>query len=346
MPDALSLRLAVVGCGAVAERYHLPAISASPFVDLVAVCDAQPERAAEVASRFGQPLVLESYEELPGRIDAAIVAVPNHLHARVAADLLRAGIHVLVEKPMARTAAECDAMLAAAAESGVVLAVGHDFRFFPVARLAKNLFTSGLLGDVESVDLHQSATGRWPSASPAVYSTTAGGGVLLDFGVHVLDLLMWWLGEAQPRSYRDDEGGGVEAECELELELSSGAAAFVVLSRARPLRDTFLVRCTHGIVEIGVFEPALIRLTLGGSAPSLVGDAVDSMFSAAPLVTLFGRQLADFAEAVRDGRSPLVPGEEGRRAVALVESCYALREPLRRAWDFPEAYAATGSEAL
>src|SRR5688572_2191298 len=101
---------------------------ASPDVRVVACVDPAVERAQALAARAGAPLALAAHGELAGRIDLALVAVPNAFHETVTVDLLRAGIHVLVEKPMARSAAECDRMLAAAAESGAVLAVGHDFR--------------------------------------------------------------------------------------------------------------------------------------------------------------------------------------------------------------------------
>src|SRR4051794_1108296 len=109
------LRLGVVGCGAVTERYHLPALMASPDVEPVAFVDPAVARARLLAERAGAPFALSSHRELPGKIDFALVAVPNAFHEPVTVDLLAAGIHVLVEKPMARTTAECDRMLAAAA---------------------------------------------------------------------------------------------------------------------------------------------------------------------------------------------------------------------------------------
>jgi len=337
---AQRLRLAIVGCGAVAERYHLPAVAASDEVELVALVDPATDRARGLADRYGAEHVLADASGLPGLVDAAIVATPNPLHAPVACELLRAGVHCLIEKPLAATTAECDEIAAAAAAGGAVVAVGHDFRLFPVATFAKELFAGGALGTVEGVDLRQSAGGRWPYASTYVFSKeTSGGGVLLDFGVHMLDLLTWWLGDvSHVRSYRDDAAGGVETECELELELDSGAPVTIHLTRLRPMRDTFVVRCQRGTVEIGIFEPALLRLTLRGGG-TLEGDVSDPAFALAPLETVFLRQLEDFALAVRSGGPPLVPAADGRRAVAIVESCYGARQPLRHQWDWPEAAA-------
>ncbi|MGY1735369.1 Gfo/Idh/MocA family protein [Geodermatophilus sp. SYSU D00684] len=336
------LRLGVVGCGAVTERYHLPALLAAPDVQVVAFVDPDVERAGALASRFPGAAALPGHEDLRGRVDAVLLAAPNPVHATVGAALLADGVSLLVEKPMARTAAECDRLLEAAASSGAVLAVGHDFRHFPVARFTRQFFAARTLGDVRRVDVRQSAGGRWPHASPSALSPEAGGGVLLDFGVHLLDLLLWWLGDMRPVSARDDARGGIETECELELELAGGAPVVVELSRTRDLRDTVVVECERGTVEIGVFEPAVVRLTPGGGDVAVTGAVADDVFARAPLPTVFGRQLAEFVRAVRGGPSSIVTGAEGRRVVALAEACYALRQPWRMPWDYPEAYSSVG----
>jgi len=336
------LRAAVVGCGAVTERYHLPALLASPDVEVVACVDPSLERARSLAERVRAPLALDGHAGLAGSVDLALVAAPNAVHERIAVDLLSAGVHVLVEKPMARSAAECDRMIEAAAATGAVLSVGHAYRHYPVARFAHELFAAGALGAVRRVDVRQNAGGRWPAASTAVLTREAGGGVLLDIGVHTLDLLLWWLGDLRVVAYRDDAAGGVESECEAELELGGGAPVAVELSRTRNLRDTTIVKCERGVVEIGIYEPAVVRLAMVGGGTTLAGGVPDAEFERAPVQTLFARQLADVVAAVRHGAPPLVGGREGRRAVALVEECYALRRPLRRPWDYPEAYAAIG----
>jgi predicted dehydrogenase len=106
------LRCGVVGCGAVTERYHLPALLASPDVQVVACVDPVLARARALAGRVGAKLALDRHADLAGQIDFALVAVPNAYHAPIAIELLAADIHVLVEKPMARSAEECDRMIA------------------------------------------------------------------------------------------------------------------------------------------------------------------------------------------------------------------------------------------
>ncbi|MDQ2673523.1 MAG: Gfo/Idh/MocA family oxidoreductase [Chloroflexota bacterium] len=337
-----TLRLGVIGCGAVTERYHLPALLASPEVQVVAFVDPTLERARAVAGRVAGAVAAADVGDVAGSFDAVLVAAPNAVHEAVTVPLLTRGIHVLVEKPMARSTAECDRMLGAAEQGGAVLAVGHDFRHFPVARFARDLFAADVPGAVRRVDVRQSAGGRWPYASPAALSREAGGGVLLDFGVHLLDLLLWWFGDMGAIAYRDDAAGGIETECDAELELANGAPVRLELSRTRALRDTVVVECERVTVELGVFEPVLVRFTPRGSAVAMTGGVPDAAFDRAPLAAVFGRQLADFVAAVRGDGPPAVDGRDGRRVVALAEACYAARHPLRQPWDYPEAYAAVG----
>ena len=340
-PRGDRLRVALVGCGAVAEYYHLPALLASPDVEVVALVDPSIERAQGLAARATTARTFTSHGELPGEIDLAVVAVPNALHEHIAIELLAAGVNVLVEKPMARTTAECDRMIAAAEAARAVLAVGHDFRFFPIARFAREWFAAAPLGAIRRVDIRQSAGNRWPSVAPDVLSRSAGGGALMTFGIHVLDLLSWWLGDLRVVAYRDDALGGVEAEAECELALTKGAPVYLALSWLRNMRDTFIVECERGTVEIGIHEPAMVRVSLGGAGSTLDGNVRDAAFERAPLRTVFGRQLADVVAAVRGTGSPLVGGIDGRRAVGIVEACYAVRQPLRQPWDYPEAYSGT-----
>jgi predicted dehydrogenase len=335
-PRSAPLRLGIVGCGAVAERYHLPALLESTDVQPVMFVDPVLERAERLSAQVRGARAASDHRALLAQVDAAIVAVPNRWHASVASDLLRGGVHVLLEKPMARTSEECDRLEAAALAGGTTLAIGHDFRFFPVAQAAHRLLADRTFGAIVDVDVRQSAGVRWPCVSPSALNREAGGGVLLEFGVHTIDMLLWWLGDLVPTAYADDGCGGVESECECEMrDARLGIPVHVEISRRRQLRDTTIVSCEKGTIEIGLFEPALLRLRTANGGPVLDARVVDDQFDSAPLRTVFLRQLADFAAAVHTGSAPLVDADAGRRAVSLIERCYSMREPLRRSWDVP-----------
>jgi predicted dehydrogenase len=159
------VRVGVVGCGAIAKLSHLPALAQCDAMELAALVDVDAERAAALAATYGSPSVLTDYRALKGRVDAAVVALPNHLHAPVSVYLLRHGIHVLVEKPMALNVRQCDEMIEAAARTHTVLTVGLDFRFFQACRFVKRLLSHHWLGEIKGFDLQQGVVTRWPVAS-------------------------------------------------------------------------------------------------------------------------------------------------------------------------------------
>jgi len=338
-PSPSKLRLAVVGCGAITTLHHLPAISLCGQVEASVLVDVDEERARKLAERFGVPAVATDTRGLTGRVDAAIVALPNSLHAPVAIDLLRQGIAVLVEKPMAMNVRECDEMIAAAEAGRAVLAVGHEFRFFDSSLLVGNLLRDGLLGELRRFEMRQGVVPRWPFATDFfLKKETAGGGVLADYGAHVLDLLLWWLGEWADVEYRDDAMGGIESDCEMRLTMRSGVAGTVEISRTRNLANTCFFEGSRATLEVGVWDPdPEIRLLIADREVSLAGRARQQGSAGLDFTSAFVRQLDDFAAAVRGAREPFVPGREGRRSLALIEACYARRQPLVLPWSIPAA---------
>lgn len=332
------LKLAVVGCGAVAKVHHLPAIALSDQIELTTLVDTSLPRARQLAEVYHVPSVVDDYRGIVGAVEAAIVTLPNCLHAPVTLDLLQSGIHVLVEKPMALKTSECDAMIAAARGTETTLAVGMDYRFFHASQFVKHLLDQKWLGSITHVDLRQGVMLSWPMASDYLLrKETAGGGVLIDFGVHVLDLLLWWLGDYDHVEYYDDAVGGVEADCELHLTLQCGAVGVVELSRTRTLRNTCIIEGERGTLEVGIWDPnPLVRLRIAGQERDLTGKitlehAREDMFR-----DIFRRELANFTDAIRDRREPFIPGREGRRAVGLIEACYRSRQLLKHPWVFPD----------
>ena len=328
------LRVAVVGCGAIAAFHHLPAIAErarSGDLELALLVDRDRDRAAALARRFGVTAIESDWRAVAGRADAAIICLPNHLHRPAAVDLLGAGLAVLVEKPMALSAAEADAMIAAARSSAKPLAVGLEFRFFDASRAVGDLLRSGLLGAIRRVDMRVGVVSRWPFATDfALRRETAGGGVVADFGTHVLDLLLWWLGDWELLRYRDDAQGGIEADALLELRLG-GAAATVELSRTRNLRNTCRIEGERATLEVGVWDPDPELRLHGAAGLDLAGHARRRGEGGMDFAESFRRQLADFIAAVRGERPPFVPGAEGRRALARIDACYARRE----LWELP-----------
>jgi len=341
------IKLAILGCGAIVKGIHLPVSTLSEQVEVTVLVDKSLSRAREMAEKYNVPTVADDYHKIIDQVDAAIVALPNYLHAPVTIDLLQHGIHVLVEKPMALNTSDCDKMIKAASDAGAVLAVGLNCRFFLSSQYVKQVLKDEWLGHIKSVDLRQGIIYRWPVASDFIFrKEMAGGGVLTDIGVHALDLLLWWLGDYESVEYYDDAMGGVEANCELHLRLQSGISAVVELSRVRDLRNSWIIRGERGTLKVGVDINPLIHLTVENHDIVLAGHAVRSEIVDRRIQDVFRRQLDDFANAIDNHRPPLVPGQEGKRAVKLIETCYALKQPLKQPWMFPQALAHRTSEEI
>ncbi|MDM5197950.1 Gfo/Idh/MocA family oxidoreductase [Fictibacillus enclensis] len=195
------LKIGVIGCGTIAKYRHLPEYDANPEVELVAVCDLEPERAEAYAEQYGAK-ALTDYNELLQieELDAVSVCLPNYLHAPVTIDALNAGKHVLCEKPMATSREEAEQMIEAAAQNGKKLMIGHNQRFVAAHKKAKELISSGAIGKIYSF---RTAFGH---AGPEGWSvdgrdswffrkSEAFIGAMGDLGVHKTDLLRFLLGE-------------------------------------------------------------------------------------------------------------------------------------------------------
>jgi predicted dehydrogenase len=331
-----ALRVAIIGCGAVTEQRHLPALSRRNDCSLVALVDQNRARAKALARQVGNPEVLaDVHNLLRMEIDVAIVAVPNHLHAAVSTELLRAGIHVLVEKPIALSVAECDEMLRAAAETNVVLAVGMMRRFIHASRFVKWAIDNNFIGRIRSIDIRDGYAYSWPITTDFPFrKETAGGGVLMDTGVHTLDQLLWWLGEPLHWKYYDDSAGGVESESLLHVTFLLGAKGTVELSRNRTLRNTAQFYGERGEMEVSLLHNTLWLRPIGAPVQVIGTGTPTGGRVATPQsqVDIVQAEHDDFLNAVRTGHSPEVTGADARCSIDWIQACYRERQRLRLGW--------------
>jgi predicted dehydrogenase/nucleoside-diphosphate-sugar epimerase len=335
-PTAIEpLAFALVGCGAVAHERYLPAFPDADGCRLVAVVDVDRNRAQAAAAVYREAAgsavrPATSITEVLDEIDAAVVAVPHNFHLDVSEHLLRRGKHILVEKPLATTVEECD-RLAAATPPGVLLAVSTVRRLFPASIWMKELLTGGALGRIERARWEEGGAYGWPLATPSVFNREAsGGGVLIDTGPHILDLLLWWFGpETRVVEYRDDTLGGVEADAFLRLAFRE-APIDIELSRLRPLANRFIIEGSDARAEI-----ATVSLNAAFSIVDRDARVVKSGRLKSPWPrweTMFSAQLSEFARVARGGQGSVTGLDDGRWTVARITEAYALRRPIRRPW--------------
>lgn len=191
------IRIGVVGAGAVVVNGHVPSLQSIPGVEVAAICDTNLARAQEAAAKFNIPQAFADYQDLiaQGGVDAVTVAVPNAFHAPVALAALHAGKHVLCEKPLATSVADGEAMVAAAAQAGKVLAVNMSSRPRPEALMLREMAQAGKFGKITYAYGRLIRRNGIPGfGSWFTRKELAGGGATMDIGVHVLDLMYWILG--------------------------------------------------------------------------------------------------------------------------------------------------------
>jgi predicted dehydrogenase len=198
-------KIAIIGCGTIANAAHGPSYSKNPSADIAWCVDIIPERAQALAGKYGAPgakAVTDYHEMLKDTsVEAVSVCVPNWLHAPIAIDCLNAGKHVLCEKPAAMNYKEALGMKAAADKAGRILNIGVVNRFNTAVNKIKDLISSGELGEVYHVYCsfrsHRSIPGL---GGPFTTKALSGGGVLIDWGVHFLDLINYCIGSPAVRS--------------------------------------------------------------------------------------------------------------------------------------------------
>jgi predicted dehydrogenase len=247
----------------------------------------------------------------------------------------------LIEKPMAITVAECDAMISAAQKTGAVLAVGLVRRFLWSLRFARVMIAEGSLGRLENFDFREGNIYNWPVASDFFFRReAAGGGVLLDTGAHTLDTLLYVLGDFANVEYFDDAEGGVDANCLINLRLQNGISGVVELSRTRRLRNTGVVRGERGVLEFALNSNQM-KLSLKDQPYVLSGLVTNLVDPSATqdYIPLLASQLEDFIDAIRNKRPPEIDGRAGRSSIRLIEACYRYRKPLILPWDRPSLSA-------
>jgi len=301
----MTLRIAVIGVGHLG-KHHARILSSLPGVELVAVVDTNRGRAEEVAAASGTRAAFDS-RELLGHVGAVIVAVPTDQHRDVALPFLRAGVPVLVEKPIARSLEEADEMIEAAADAGVLLAIGQTERFNPALAAARPLIT-----DPRFIEVHR--LGTFPDRSLDI-------DVVFDLMIHDLDVVL---------SLVDSDVESLEAVgvpvitdrvdiANARLRFANGCIVNLTasrISRDRVRKIRFFQPAAYVSIDYATQKVEVYRLVKGsGSAPSIEGGDVE-VAGEEPLK----RELADFVDAIVARRAPRVTGEAGRRALSLAQA--------------------------
>lgn len=330
------MRFAVIGCGRIAPK-HAESIVALEEAELVAVCDIVPEKAQAFADKYGaKPYT--SYEEMLAKedLDVVTIATESDLHAPIGIAAAKAGKHVMVEKPMAMTLESADELIRTCQEAGVKLAVIHQNRFNASVKLMHKAQEEGRFGNLT----HGQATVRWNrddnyySQAPWRGTKLQDGGVLMNQSIHNIDLLQWTFGPvesvfgytwtAMRKIEMEDVGVAV-------IKFKNGALGIIEAASTiypKNIEETLNVFGETGSVVIGGIAVNRIETWEFPNSEEEKQQIFASQENDPPNVYGFGHReiISDMIEAIRQDRSPAIPGEEGRKALEIILAIYKCQE--------------------
>jgi UDP-N-acetyl-2-amino-2-deoxyglucuronate dehydrogenase len=343
------IRTAIVGCGKVGHT-HAGALSVLPQSEFVAVCDANLERAEQFASQYGVKAYSDVAEMVQAeKIQAVMVCTPHPIHANPAISAMKNGAHVLVEKPLASTLQDCDAMINASDEGGVKLGIVSQRRLYEPAVRVKQAIDAGkigtpVLGTVVILGWRDEAyyqsdpwRGKW---------TAEGGGVLVNQSPHQLDLLQWYMGEIDELfgywSNLNHPYIEVEDTAIAVIRFKNGGLGNIIVSNSQKpgIYGKVHVHGSNG-ASVGVQTDGGAMFIAGMSAVldppvndlwSVEGEqgllsewqAQDTeAFNSVDATTHYHHlQIEDFLQAIIEDRDPMVTGREGRVSVEIFTAIY------------------------
>ncbi|MBD1372176.1 Gfo/Idh/MocA family oxidoreductase [Hazenella sp. IB182357] len=327
------VRYGIVGCGHIAKK-HVDAIHAAEGATLVAVCDTNEERLKE----FTSDTVIgytDLTDILEADVDVVCICTPSGLHAKLTIQVAQAKKHVVVEKPMALTLEDADAMIDACEENGVKLAVVHPNRFRPAIQALRSQLDENAFGKIG----HANATVRW-NRNQAYYDQAPwrgtkemDGGVLMNQAIHNMDLMLWMMGDVETvSSYAATRIRKIEAE-DTSISIirfkngSLGILEAAVTIYPQNLEESLSIFGEKGTAIVGGKTANWLKqwdfADMGEEEKKAMVNRINDDPFGIP-----GHQciIQDITNAIREDRTPIVSGVEGRKALSLVIACQLAAE--------------------
>ncbi|HIW33142.1 MAG TPA: Gfo/Idh/MocA family oxidoreductase [Candidatus Paenibacillus intestinavium] len=329
------VKVAVIGCGSIAKYRHIPEYASEANVELVAFVDPIIERAELYAKEYGAK-AFSDYKEMLAAIkpDAVSVCTPNYLHAEMTIEAAKAGAHVLVEKPMAVTDAEAEAMIEATKANNVKLMVGHNQRFMPPHEKAKEILKSGVLGKVLTFRTSFGHPGpdAWSidgAESWFFRKEEAIMGAMGDLGVHKSDLIRWMLDDEVSEiaafvGTLDKKDTDSDDNSSCILRMKSGAIGTLVASWTyyKGEDNSTMLWCENGVMRIGTdpVDDVIVELRDGTVTKYQTGEISTNEKQVTSGV------VEKFIESIVNDTVPAVTGEEGRASLKVILDAFESQE--------------------
>ena len=333
------IKWGVIGCGGIADRRTLPGMMLADNSELVAVMDASLEAANRVCEKYGARYAFDNYADLLAleEIEAVYIASPVFCHKEQALAAVKAGKHILIEKPVALTVADTVEIIEACESAGIKLGVGFMMRYHAYHQAIRELIASGTIGDVVSMRAQFSC---WYPDIPGAWRQTkalSGGGALVDLGVHCIDLLQYLSGldavectgytATQTFSYEVDDSAAVV------MKMSNGALAYVDVNFNVPdaagnspmefygTKGSIVAHGTLGQVEGGKVEVLACPKSLDYDAQQNRTD-VEPVKIEVDFGNMYTKEIEAFAKAVIENTEPPVNGRNTLLVHKIIEAVY------------------------
>lgn len=328
MPDTLNF--AILGAG-ISARFHQENIEASSDLGarLVAVGHYDPDRFDEIGASFGVPCVSQEKLLADASVDVVCICTPSGQHAGQAIAAAEAGKHLLVDKPMALSLADADAIIAACQRAGVTLGVHYQRRAMPLFQRLRRAIAGGELGELALGAVTMPYYRSQAYFDQATWRGTwalDGGGVLMNQGIHIVDLLVWFMGDPVEVQAR---GGALQREIEVEdtlaatLRFANGALGTITATTtAVPgFPHRIEIYGTRGSIQI---EGEAVQRWTGVDGEGNPVDRTEEAAASGVMTSAAGHAalVRDFVLALREDRAPAADGAEARRSLAAVLQIY------------------------
>lgn len=319
-------KVAIIGCGTIAKTAHIPAYLNNPNAEIKYFCDYRKENAERFVKEYGCGVAVQDYHDIlkDPEIEAVSVCTPNDAHAKVSIDFLRAGKNVLCEKPAARTYVEALEMQRVQNETGKVLNIGVVNRFNKGVNIIKSLIENGELGDLYHVYASFRAHRSIPGLGGAFTTKSiAGGGVMIDWGVHFLDVVMYCSGDPTPKT--------VSAQTYSKLGKDIKDYTYLNMWAGPPKYE--------GIYDVDDFVTALIRtegpsITMNGAWAQNIGEEemyIDFLGDKAGIRLQYGSDFKMYSAkngALLESSPKFTPGDHFQNEIDAFLECIRSGEKL------------------
>ncbi|GIP37375.1 oxidoreductase [Paenibacillus sp. J31TS4] len=325
------VRLGIIGCGGMAGSHAKGFEELEDRMKVTAVCDIDMERVKAAAAATNAETAVTDYRELLAHVDAVLIALPHDLHYEVGMACLKAGKHVLMEKPMCNTETECLELIETAERAGLVLMTAYPVRFWPVIRKLKELVDAKTYGEVFQMSIWTEQYTRFPSGHWTESAKRLGGGQFFSHGCHYVDLLLWFLGKPVRGTHMGTNFGTPWMEKEgtsnVVLEFEGGKLAYhfgTWGARGTRLGYSIHVHCTEGMLEYNHKEGRLyLHSNIRAERANMeTASKTEILFEDTNTSKKTQYEALHFLECIRTGAKPLTDGPSSLQGLRIIWRLY------------------------